>query len=119
MPLHCFFLISFVCFFRATPTASGSSQARGRIRAAAAILQLQLTATPDLEFTEGVLGLNTSLWILVGFLATEPQWKLLKFFSVDFSEFLFLFIYFFVFLPFLGPLPRHMEFPRLGVELEL
>jgi len=30
------------------------------------------------------------------------------------------FIYlFFVFLPFLGPHPWHMEVPRLGVELEL
>ena len=27
--------------------------------------------------------------------------------------------FFFVFLPFLGPLPRHMEVPRLGVESEL
>ena len=27
--------------------------------------------------------------------------------------------FFFVFLPFLGPLLRHMEVPRLGVELEL
>ena len=26
---------------------------------------------------------------------------------------------FFVFLPFLVPLPRHMEVPRLGVQLEL
>ena len=26
---------------------------------------------------------------------------------------------FFVFLPFLGPLPRHVEVPRLGVELDL
>ena len=26
---------------------------------------------------------------------------------------------FFVFLPFLGPHPRHMEIPRLGVESEL
>ena len=24
-------------------------------------------------------------------------------------------LFFFVFLPFLGPLPRHMEIPRLGV----
>ena len=24
-------------------------------------------------------------------------------------------VFFFVFLPFLGPLPRHMEVPRLGV----
>ena len=30
-----------------------------------------------------------------------------------------LFIYLFVFFPFLGPLPRHMEVPRLGVESEL
>ena len=34
--------------------------------------------------------------------------------------FLFFFFYFFfVFLLFLGPLPRHMEVPRLGVESEL
>ena len=26
--------------------------------------------------------------------------------------------FFFVFLPFLGPLPQHMEVPRLGVESE-
>ena len=29
------------------------------------------------------------------------------------------FFFFFVFLPFLGQLPLHMEFPRLGVESEL
>ena len=29
------------------------------------------------------------------------------------------FFFFFVFLPFLGPLLRHMEVPRLGVKLEL
>ena len=28
-------------------------------------------------------------------------------------------LFFLVFLPFLGPLPRHMEVPRRGVELEL
>ena len=27
--------------------------------------------------------------------------------------------FFLVFLPFLGPLPRHMEVPRLGVQSEL
>ena len=27
--------------------------------------------------------------------------------------------FFFVFLPFLGPLPQHMEVPRLGVQSEL
>ena len=31
----------------------------------------------------------------------------------------FSFVLFFVFLPFLGPLLRHMEVPRLGVESEL
>ena len=30
-----------------------------------------------------------------------------------------LFCFVFVFLPFLGPLPKHMEVPRLGIELEL
>ena len=29
------------------------------------------------------------------------------------------FVFVFVFLPFLGPLPRHLEIPRLGVESEL
>ena len=29
------------------------------------------------------------------------------------------FSFFFVFLPFLGPLPRHVEVPRLGVQSEL
>ena len=28
-------------------------------------------------------------------------------------------LYSYVFLPFLGPLPRHMEVPRLGVQSEL
>ena len=37
-----------------------------------------------------------------------------------YSFFLFLFFFFFcLFLPFLGPLPWHMEVPRLEVELEL
>ena len=35
----------------------------------------------------------------------------------NFIPFLFLFL-FFVFLPFLGPLPWHMEVPRLGVQSE-
>ena len=34
-----------------------------------------------------------------------------------FQHFLFFFV--FVFLPFLGLLPQHMEVPRLGVESEL
>ena len=39
--------------------------------------------------------------------------------SLILSLFAFLFFNFFVFLLFLGPIPRHMEVPRLGVELEL
>ena len=40
-------------------------------------------------------------------------------FSLSFFKlFIYLFIYF-IFLPFLGPLPWHMEVPRLGVESEL
>ena len=41
----------------------------------------------------------------------EPQWQLIFLF--------FVYLFIFVFLPFLGPLPRHMEVPRLGVESEL
>ena len=29
------------------------------------------------------------------------------------------FFFFLIFLPFLGPLPQHMEVPRLGVQSEL
>ena len=36
-----------------------------------------------------------------------------------FFLFLFFLFFFFVSLPFLGPLPRHREVPRLGVESEL
>ena len=36
-----------------------------------------------------------------------------------FEENFLVFFFFFFLLPFLGPLPQHMEVPRLGVELEL
>ena len=44
-----------------------------------------------------------------------------KFHDIGFvSDFFFFFFFsFFVFLPFLGPLPQHMEVPRLGVKAEL
>ena len=44
------------------------------------------------------------------------SWSKHQFLEVKLSQEPF---FFFVFLPFLGPLPRHMEVPRLGVELEL
>ena len=36
-----------------------------------------------------------------------------------YTLFICLFIYFSVFLLFIGPLPQHMEIPRLGVQSEL
>ena len=40
--------------------------------------------------------------------------------TINIIKFTALLVYlFFGFLPFLGPLPWHMEAPRLGVELEL
>ena len=38
---------------------------------------------------------------------------------IPIPSFILFFFSFFVFCPFLGPLSRHMEVPRLGVELEL
>ena len=35
------------------------------------------------------------------------------------TQFLYLFIYLFIYLVFLGPYVKHMEVPKLGVELEL
>ena len=45
-------------------------------------------------------------------------WVLVKVPVGDYATVLLVFFYFFIFLPFLGPLPRHMEIPRLGVESE-
>ena len=65
------------CPFRASPTAYGSFQTRGLIRAAAACLRrcysnaryLTYWARPGVE--------PESSWILVGFISAEPQWELL------------------------------------------
>ena len=40
-------------------------------------------------------------------------------FCMEIIFLLFIYLFIFVFLPFLGPLLRHMEVPRLGVESEL
>ena len=40
-------------------------------------------------------------------------------YAVKVNSTIFNYCYFFVFLPFLGLLPRPMEVPRLGVESEL
>ena len=43
---------------------------------------------------------------------------MLRFESLS-NTFYFIYLFIFVFLPFLGPLSRHMEVPRLGVQSEL
>ena len=124
----------FFFFFRATGEAYGSSHATGQIRAAAAGLHhshsnarsLNHWARPGIE--------PASLWILVGFITAEPQRELLKILTtiskVDslnppviwilstwFNIFMALRIIFL--FCFLGLHWRHMEVPRLEVELEL
>ena len=62
----------FLGIFRAAPLAYGSSKARGQIRATAASIcntgSLTHWVRPGIE--------PDSSWILVGFITTEPQWKL-------------------------------------------
>ena len=94
LPSFLFFFLS--CLFRAEPVAYGSSQARGRIGAAAAGLHHnhsnsrpephlqptpQLTAMPD-PLTHWVRpGIRpASSGMLVRFVSTEPQWELHDFF---------------------------------------
>ena len=126
----CLFVFCLFAISWAAPAAYGGSQARGLIGAVATgLLQShsntgskprlqstpQLTATPDPQPTEQGQGLNPQPHgSSSDSLTTEPQRELLFLFFY----FLFLFL-FFVFLPFLGPLPQHMEVPRLGVKLEL
>ena len=90
--IFCFFFF-FAClfvfaFFRATPVAYGSSQARCRIGAGGASLQHSsqprrilnpLRVRPRIE--------PESSWMLVRFISTEPWWELLFFVDViNFTE---------------------------------
>ena len=120
----------------AAPAAYGGSQARGLIGAVAAGLchshsnarSLTHWARPGIE--------PATSWFLVGFVNHCATMGTPFFFSLIFIYLFILFIFifptlffffFFVFLSFLllllllflGPLPRHMEVPRLGVESEL
>ena len=61
------------------------------------ILCINFLSTHDLLTTNALLAPNLFLFIFI----------------------LFIYLYFVVLLPFLGPLPWHMEVPRLGVKLEL
>ena len=72
-----FIFYFYFLLFRATPTAHGSSQATGRIRATAAGLcwptpQFTCNAgSPNHWARPGIK--STSSWILVGFISTAPQ----------------------------------------------
>ena len=69
--------------------------------------------------------LGTSTWCRCSLKELPPNFFFTSFkcFKEAFCEFLFFIIYFILFyflffLLFLGPLPGHMEIPRLGVEKE-
>ena len=120
------FFTYFFASFRAAPTAYGDSQARESTAAgphhshrnSRAELCLpptpQLMATSDPQPIEQSQGSNLhpafQKWIqkLVGFVSPAPQWELWIT-----TNFIF---YFFIFLE---AHSRHMEVPRLGVQLEL
>ena len=66
----------YLCLFMAAPTAYGSSQARGQIRAVAAGLRRSHSNTGSLthQVRPGIKPMSS--WILVRFVSTEPQWEL-------------------------------------------
>ena len=135
LAFHSFFF--FFSPFSVAPAAYGSSQVRSQIRAGAEPY-VTTTATwhlscicnqchtgslthwmrPGIEPTSSWRRCQVLNWLshhrnsLASHSCWKPVHELLK-------EFSFFFSFFFVFLPFLGPLPKHMEVPRLGVELEL
>ena len=133
-----FLFFLFFCLFafsRAAPMAHGGSQGRGLIGAVAASLHHshsnarskprlwptpQHTATPDPQPTEQARD-GTCILMDTSRVCNPLSHKgtsIFHIFFLSFSFFFFIFI-FFVFLPFLGPLPQHMEVPRLGVGSEL
>ena len=76
-----------------------------------------VTGTPSERWADGRAAKETRV---SSGLPTNPLTSLLIFlcFLTPVLEEASLYI-FFIFSPFLGPHPRHMEVPRLGVELEL
>ena len=63
--------------------------------------------------------LNYTVWIKHIFLAHIHRWLQRFTDPLGAGLLFFIFIYLFIFLPFLGPYRRHMEAPRLGVQSEL
>ena len=69
------------------------------------------------KFNQVIQSVLKWYWPLMGRVTLFQQHMFTKY--VYFILFIYLFIYLFLSLPFLGPLPRHVEIPRLGVESEL
>ena len=108
-PLRGFILFYFIFIFRAPPAAYGIST-RGWIRAVAAGLHHSHSNSRATSAT------YTSLWQCWIFnpLSEARDWTHILRDIMSGS-----FVFFFHFLSFLGPHLRHMEVPRLGVQLEL
>ena len=113
--------LSFHFLFRTTTAAHGSSQARGWIRAAAEVYATT-TATSDPSHICYLYSILWQHWIFNP-LSKTRDWTCIL---TDTGQILTHWdatgtpkspCFFFLF--FLGPHPRHMEVPRLGVELEL
>ena len=108
------------CLFRATPTADGDSQVRGQIGATAAGLrhkpQQRQILNPLSKARDKIRNLVVPSWIC-SHCATMGT-PFIKIFKKLIQLILFYFGFFF-FLVYLGLHLRHMEVPRLGVELEL
>jgi len=125
--------------FRATPAAYGGSQARGPIRATAASLHHSHSNTGskpcvcDLQhcswqrwFPDPLSKARGQTCILMDTsqicfccAARGSPWRAVFCLFVCFLFFCHFFFFFFLTFLFLGPLLRHMEVPRLGVESEL
>ena len=121
------------CLFRVTPVAYGGSQARGPIRTVAQpmpqpqqlrIWAMSVTYTTAHSNAESLIhwagpGIQlSSSWMLVVFANRRAMTGILATSLFFFLSFVFLLLLLLLLL-FLGPLPRHMEILRLGVQLEL
>ena len=117
------------CLFRAAPAAHGGSQARGWIGAVATDLHHSHSKARSELFLQPTQS-SRQCWILNP-LSKARDWthNLMDSGQICFcsattgtplrTSFFLSFFFFFIFSPFLGPLPWHMEVPRLGIKLEL
>ena len=116
--LMCVFFFSF-CFFRATPTTYGGSQARGPIGAVAADIHhssRQCWILNPLSETRNRIWFS---WILVRLISTMQDALYFAKGTLYWSLLIHVFFFFFFFCVFLGLYLRHMEDPRLVVKSEL